>query len=121
MIQLRQGQSLRFDCTFYHQGGPYSGAKLHCVIGNQAITFDEILWEDSPVLNFPNYDQQPAPYQETVLVPVTKAISSGRYETYVKLMGIPGSDLFWYGPQDDIEILAEEAVFSNLNVVYQAA
>lgn len=127
MVQLRSGQSLRFDCRFNHQGGPYSGAKLHAAIGNKGITFDEILNKESPSLSFSQYDATPTPYSEVVVIgPITVGsgggkISAGRYEAYVKLMSIPGSDLFWYGPLDDIEVLSVEAVFSNLQVTYTSA
>ena len=122
MIQVRDGQSVRFDCTFYHQGGGYSGAKLHCAIGVQNAIFNEKIAKDSLPLSV-SYDEGNEQYQESVVVGPIKVggiggLAPGRYESYVKLMSIPGGDLYWNGPLDDIEIISAEAIFSNLSVNY---
>ena len=121
MVRLAVGDRLRFICQFYHQGDSYTGAKLHVAIGKGGtFGFNEKLNADSVALSFPvNVNRKL--YQQTVDVPITSAISEGTdYEAYVKLMSIPGPDLFWYGPINDIKIETSVGVaqFTNLTVTY---
>lgn len=123
MVQVGIGNKLRFTVRFNHQGAAFSGAKIRCSIGQKlfdVVVFDEILWAESPSLSFPN-DSTPRTYEQIVDVFITSAISPGSfYEAEVKLTGIPGGDLFWRGPTNDIEIIAggAQAVFSDLRVGY---
>ena len=119
MVSLAVGDTLRFTCQFYHQGAAYSGAKLRAAIGHRgSFGFDEILYAEAGPFSFPQ-DINPKLYQQVVNIPITSSIGAGTdYEAYVKLMSIPGSDQFWYGPSDDIAILGGPATFSGLTVTY---
>jgi len=126
MIQLNYGDKLRFTCSFQHIGAAYTGAKLRAAIGNRKTLpvgnlgwFDEILWSEVAVTGIYN-DSTEFTYTKTVDVAITTSIAGGNYEAYVKLMSIPGSDIFWEGPLDDIVIVGG-AKFQNLNVTYQKA
>jgi len=120
MLQLNYGDKLRFRCSFQHKGAAYSGAKLHAAIGNKGtFGFDEILQNEFIVSGIV-YDAAWNTYTMSVDVTITTAISSGAYDTMVKLIGIPGSDIYWYGALDDI-VIGGEAVFQNLNVSYTKA
>lgn len=130
-VELRNGDTLEITCIFTHEGKAFSGAQLYAAIGKKGlISFDEV-WghiATSPTLSFPD-DPIPAEYSEKLLITIKAgtgwaAIKPGTgYELYVKLVGIPGSDLYWYGPLDDITIVEPEvpgeAVFSNLEVTYK--
>jgi hypothetical protein len=119
MVSLAVGDKLRFTCQFYHQGAAYSGAKLRCSIGKKGtFGFNEKLWAEGGPYSFPQ-DVNQRLYQQTVDVTVTESTEPGsEYEAQVKLMGIPGDDLFWDGPANDITIVGAEAVFSQLTVTY---
>ena len=118
MIQLNYGDKLRFTCSFQHKGAAYTGAKLHAAIGNKGFAgFDEILNNETTVTGI-IYDATWRNYTVTIDVTITSAIAGGNYEAYVKLMGIPGDDIFWNGPLDDIVIVGASE-FQSLNVTYQ--
>lgn len=124
MLQLNYGDKLRFTCSFQHRGAAYTGAKLHAAIGNKKDVigiigwFDEILWTETTVNGIIS-DTAWQTYTVTVDVPITTAIAQGSYESYVKLMSIPGGDIFWTGPLDDIVIgTGGAAEFQNLSVAY---
>jgi len=120
MVQLAYGDTLRFTCSFQHRGAAYSGAKLRAAIGNKSILgFDEILWKEITVSGI-IFDATWQTYTVPVDIPITSAIQGGSYEAYVKLMSIPGGDIFWYGPLDDI-VITGAVEFANLNVTYQKA
>jgi len=120
MLQLQYGDKLRFSCSFQHRGAAYTGAKLHAAIGNKGtFGFDEILNNEFTVSGIV-YDATWQTYTMTVDVTITTAIASGAYDTMVKLMSIPGSDIYWYGTLDDIVIVGA-AEFQGLSVSYQKA
>ncbi len=123
MVQLSYGDKLRFACSFQHLGAAYSGAKLHAAIGNKRTVafidyFDEIVNNEVLVTGIV-YDAVWQTYTVNVDVPITSAISGGSYETMVKLMSIPGGDVYWYGSLDDIVVVSGAAEFQNLSVNYQ--
>lgn len=121
MVQLAIGNTLKFTCSFQHKGAAYSGAKLHAAIGNKGIIFDEILNKEITITGIKD-DPDWYTYTGTVDILITSSIAGGSYEAYVKLMGIPGSDIFWYGPADDIVIIGGAgAQFQNLSVTYTKA
>ena len=119
MVSLAVGDTLRFTCQYYHQGAAYSGAKLRAAIGHKtSFVFDEILWAEAGPYSFP-VDVNPKLYQQVVSIPITSSIGAGSdYEAYVKLLSIPGSDQFWYGPLNDITVVGGAATFSGLTVTY---
>jgi len=120
MLQLQYGDKLRFSCSFQHRGAAYTGAKLHAAIGNKGtLGFDEILNNEITVSGIV-YDAIWQTYTITVDVTITSGIASGAYDTMVKLMSIPGSDIYWYGTLDDIVIVGA-AEFQGLSVSYQKA
>lgn len=125
MVQLNYGDKLRFTCSFQHRGAAYTGAKLRAVIGNKIGLpgglgwFDEILYSEITVSGIV-YDATWQPYTVAIDVMITTAISGGTYEAYVKLMSIPGADIFWVGPLDDIVILGA-VEFQSLSVSYAKA
>ncbi len=128
MIELSEGQSLRVHCVFTHRGAAYSGAKIHAAIGNRSTLwgFDEIVSGNSQPLSFP-YAATARQYGEDVILGPIKvgtlfgAIRLGTYEIEVKLTDIPGADIFWIGPNEDIVIVeapVAPAEFANLTVSY---
>ena len=116
IVQLIVGDTLRFACSFTHSGPEVTTAKLRAVIGNKGATFDEILWTETLAFTIPA-SSTPLTVSKNVDVVITTAIASGFYEAYVKLMSIPGGDIFWYGALDDIQIIGDH-VFSTLTVTY---
>lgn len=120
MVQLKQGESLHVECQFTYQGTGYSGAKIHAAIGVQGtLQFDEVLAAEvdvGPLASSPT----PTPFTLGFDILITEAIAPGLYEFYAKLMSIPGADLFDFGPQDDIEILASHN-FSDFTAAYTKA
>ena len=116
MVQLNYGDTLRFTCGFSHIGDAWDGGKLHAAIGNQETTFDEVLNAEVSIGAIP-VDDTWTSYQSTVDITITTALAAGTYEAYVKLMSIPGGDIFWEGPNDDISIIGE-ADFQDLTVTY---
>jgi len=118
MIQLGYGDKLRFTCSFGHKGSAYTGAKLRAAIGNKgAFGFDEILSNEITVSGI-IFDATWQTYTVQIDIPITTGINSGSYEALVKLMSIPGSDIYWNGPPDDIVILGVSE-FANLSVSYK--
>lgn len=122
MINLNYGEKLRFTCSFQHRGAAYTGAKLRAAIGNKgAFGFGEIVWSEATITGI-LADINWTTYTKTVDVSITTALSPGAYEAYVKLMSIPGADIFWEGPLDDIVIAGgAEPEFQNLTVTYAKA
>lgn len=122
MVQLTYGDRLRFACSFQHRGAAYTGAKLRAAIGNKKDLvgvigwFDEILWTETTVTGIV-YDANWQTYTVNVDVNIGTEIAGGNYESYVKLMSIPGGDIFWTGPLDDIVIVGA-AEFQSLSVAY---
>ena len=120
MLQLAYGDKLRFTCSFQHRGAAYTGAKLHAAIGNKGVFgFDEIL-NNEIIISGIVYDAAWQNYTVTADIAITSALAGGSYDTMVKLMSIPGSDIYWYGTLDDIVIVGA-AEFQNLSVTYQKA
>lgn len=130
MIELRSGDKIRFSCTFRHQGAAYGGAKLRCSIGEKRniwpYDFIERVSKESPTLSFPT-DETSKSYTEVVTTDTIKVggfggLEEGYYEVLVKLMGIPGADLYWDGPDNDIHAMElGEALFTGLEVSYTKA
>jgi len=117
MIQLNYGDKLRFTCSFQHKGSAYTGAKLHAAIGNKGtFGFDEIINNETTVTGI-IYDAIWQTYTVVIDVLITSAIAGGAYDTMVKLMSIPGSDIYWYGALGDIVIMGA-AEFQSLSVNY---
>ena len=118
MIQLVYGDKLRFTCSFQHKGPAYTGAKLHAAIGNKGtFGFDEILNNEISVSGI-IFDATWQTYTVQIDIPITTGINSGSYEAYVKLMSIPGGDIYWHGTPDDIVIVGVSE-FDNLSVTYK--
>jgi len=130
MVILNNGNTLRCLCRFEHIGAAYVGAKLYAAIGKKGITFDEISGMNGTTIitNIQN-DSDWQPYQVTVDIPIDNiggvfgAKPGSDYEVMVKLMSIPGSDIYWYGPLNDITLEGEaaEAEFKDLTVSYAKA
>lgn len=119
-VQKNIGDTLVVNLSFKYVGPEYSGYKVRVAIGNKGITFDEILFNQSPAMQVPKTDVPTVygvPHQYTDIL-ITDAISAGFYEIYAKLFGIPGADQFWYGQLDDIQILSPQGQFSELTVTY---
>ncbi len=117
MIQLNYGDKLRFTCSFQHKGAAYTGAKLHAAIGNKGtFGFDEIINNEITVTGIIN-DSTWQNYTVTIDITITSVLAGGAYDTMVKLISIPGSDIYWYGALDDI-VIAGAAEFQNLSVSY---
>ena len=119
MIQLQYGDKLRFTCSFQHKGAAYTGAKLHAAIGNKGtFGFDEILNNEVTVTGI-LADVGWITYTKTIDITITTALDPSAYEAYVKLISIPGSDIYWYGTLDDIVIAGGgDAEFQGLSVSY---
>lgn len=122
MVTLLNGNTLRFTCKVTHLGDAFAGARMYAAIGVKGIEgFNEKLaaWKDFDVTK----DSIPKTY--TVVVDVligdigTLLFPGGLYEAYVKLISIPGDDIFWYGSPGDIELVSHQ--FSNLVVTYSKA
>lgn len=128
MIKLTNGDKLRCVCVFEHRGRAYSGAKIRASIGKRGTWgFNEVLYFVQIVTGIID-DVDWTQYQIPVDIPIqnigTAGVSPGTdYEVEVKLMAIPGADIFWKGPENDItlEVVAEEAEFQKLSVSYQKA
>jgi len=127
MIVLKNGDILRFTVSFYHQGKAFTGAKAYASIGKRDTWFNEVSGMNG-VITVTGIvdDKEPTLYKVIVDVPISNiggafgAEPGPGYEAYVKLINIPGPDLYWYGPLNDISFEAplEEAEFSNLSATY---
>jgi len=128
MIVLKDGDKLRLLCQFEHIGLAYTGAKIRAAIGKGgALGFKEYLKVEVPVSGI-KADPTWTSYEITVDIPIsgvgTLGIPVGSdYEVYAKMLSIPGDDLFWYGPENDITlaVVVQPADFQDLTVVYQKA
>jgi hypothetical protein len=124
MLQLNYGDKIRFTCSFQHKGAAYTGAKLHAAIGNKKDILGVVGWFDEVVNNETTItgivaDSNWVNYTVTVDITITTALGPGAYESYVKLMSIPGSDIFWVGSLDEIVIAGGGgAEFQNISVSY---
>lgn len=128
MVELRNGDTLRCACTFQHKGKAYSGAKVYVAIGKKgSISFNEAgsLHQQATITGIKD-DAQWTSYAVEVNISISgigglTGISPGTdYELYGKLISIPGSDIYWEGPLDDISLL-EDSGFSGLSVQYSKA
>jgi len=128
MISLKNGDTLRCVCSFQHRGQAYSGAKIRASIGKRWLgIFTEVLKYEQEVGGIVN-DADWTQYSIPVDIPIqnigTVGVSPGSdYEVEVKLLSIPGPDIFWEGPANDITLEAPlgEAEFQNLTVSYSKA
>ena len=130
MVTLKNGDILRFLCSFQHKGAAWSGAKLYAAIGQKDTFFNEVQgMNGTTIITGIKDDPDWVTYQNTVDVPISNiggtggAVPGSMYEAYVKLISIPGADIFWYGPLNDITLEAPIGVaeFRNLAVSYQKA
>ncbi len=133
-VELRNGDTLRLICDFKHKGKAYSGARIYAAIGSKGITFDELGgFNGTTVVTGIKDDPDWTTYRVTVDIPITKIdtflgpSAGSKYEVYAKLTNLPGlgiiTDIFWYGPEDDITLVAPlgKAEFQNLTVSYKLA
>jgi hypothetical protein len=125
MVTLKNGDKLRCVCRFQHRGQAYSGAKIRASIGKRGTWgFTEVLKYEQAVGGIVD-DTDWTQYEIPVDIPIqnigTLGVSAGTdYEVEVKLLAIPGPDIFWEGPANDITLEAPvgEAEFQNLTVSY---
>jgi len=131
MVELRNGDTLRLICSFQHKGKAISGAKIYAAIGKAGtvLGFDEISgFNGTTEITGIKDDTDWTTYKVSVDIPIDGIDtwlgpnSGSEYEVYAKIKNIPGSDIFWYGPNDDITLVppAGEAEFQNLTVIYNA-
>ena len=119
MVTLTIGETLKVMATFQYSGPGFSGYKVRAAICKKGVLWDEILFKETAALSVPSTPTLllyavPAGLLDIV---ITSAISSGLYELYARMTGLPGADLYWYGPLGDIEIIGAQ-VFQNLAVTY---
>lgn len=131
MVTLKNGDILRLNCSFYHRGAAFSGAKIYAAIGKKDTWFNEVqgMTGTTIVTGIVN-DVDWTRYDVAVDIPIANiggafgAAPGSDYEAYAKLINIPGADIYWYGPLNDITLEAEApppAEFQNLTVSYQKA
>ena len=131
-VELRNGDTLRLTCDFQHKGKAISGVEIYATIGkaDTLLGFDEISgFNGTTVVTGIKDDPDWTTYRVAVDIPISGIDtwlgpnSGGVYEVYAKTKNIPGSDIFWYGPHDDIVLLSPlgEAEFQNLTVSYTLA
>lgn len=129
MVSLKEGDIIRFTAQFQHRGQAYTGANLYAAIGQSVRTgFDPILYNEIPIVGI-KADPQWELYRVTIDIQILGGfggISPGNYLAEVKISGIPGADIIWRGPENDIVIEepppeAEEAQFADLLVAYSKA
>ena len=127
MIILKNGDILRLRCTFQHKGVAYSGAKIYAAIGHKGTAFSEVSgMNGTTVITGIREDADWADYVVNVDIPISNiggafgAAPGSDYEVYAKMVSIPGTDIYWYGPLNDIT-LSSPVEFQNLNVTYQKA
>jgi len=126
MITLINGNTLVLNVTFQHKGKAFDGAILYGAIGKKGITFAEVQgFIDALDVIGINDDVNWTNYTRTLEIPIFNiggaggAVPGADYEVYVKMINIPGADIYWYGPLNDITLEAEEAKFQSLTVTYQ--
>lgn len=119
MVTKTIGETLVVTAKFNYSGPGFSGYKVRAAIGEKGVFFNEILFRETAALSVPS-----TPTLTLYTVPaglldivITSGISPGLYELYAKMIGLPGADLYYYGPLDDIEIIGAQ-VFQNLVVTY---
>jgi hypothetical protein len=129
MVTLKNGDTLRLRCQFQHKGAAFTSGRLYGAIGKRAVIggFDEKLVSYITVSGIKD-DVAWTTYTITLDIPIknigTIGLPAGSdYEVYVKFDRIPGPDLIWYGPENDITLEAplEEAEFQDLTVSYAKA
>jgi len=120
MVTVKTGDRLKFVCRFTHQGAAFSGAYIRVAIGQKgAVSFDEALGHNVTSSSLSVlYDLVPTLYEVPLIITIQSNLGPGKWEAYAKLTGIPGADLYWYGPIDDIIVEEAAALFSNLTVTY---
>lgn len=128
MIILTNGDVLELSVTFQHRGEAFSGARVYGAIGKKGITFAEVqgMIDEYLVTGIVD-DVDWTDYTVVLEIPIANigsiggAVPGADYEVYVKLINIPGADIYWYGPLNDITL--EEPVgaaeFESLTVTYQ--
>jgi len=131
MVTLKNGDILTVTCEFQHKGEAFSGAKVYATVGKADTLierFEELQgYNGTTTITGIKNDEDWTTYQVTVDVSIQNIGGflgpkpGSIYEIYVKLIGIPGPDIFWYGPHDDINLETGEAAFQNLSVSYAKA
>lgn len=133
MLTLKNGDRLKLVAIFQHRGAAFSGAQIYAALGKRSQPtllfpqgqFDEKLVGRGSITGIIQ-DANWTNYTVDVIIPIinvgTLMFPAGSdYEVYAKIVGIPGGDIFWYGPENDITLeapLAAGAEFANLNVTY---
>ena len=125
MINLTNGDTLRLVLAFQHIGAAFTGARLYAAIGKKGLTFDEKIPQWLDLYNIV-VDANWRVYSYQMDIPIanigTIGFPAGTYEVYAKLTGIPGADLYWYGPLNDLNLqVVVAAQFKDLQVAYQKA
>ena len=126
MITLINGDVLVLSVTFQHKGEAFTGARVYGAIGKNGLTFAEVqgLIGETIITGIVN-DVDWTGYNVTIDIPIANiggiggAVPGADYEVYVKMINVPGADIYWYGPLDDITLEVEDAKFQELTVTYQ--
>lgn len=128
MVTLTNGESLTLTVRFEHRGKAYEGARVYAAIGKKNIGFAEVqgfIAETTVAAILDDVDW--TTYSVTLDILAFNiggaggAVPGSDYEVYVKLINIPGPDIYWYGVLNDIHLEAPvgEAEFRELTVTYQ--
>lgn len=127
MAILTNGDTLRLTCSFQHKGKAFTGAQIYAAIGKRDTWFNEVQgFVNTTTVTGIKDDVDWTTYSVTVDIPIFNiggiggAVPGADYEVYAKMLNIPGADLYWYGPLNDITLEAVGAAeFRNLSVTYQ--
>ncbi len=122
MVQLQQGNTLRFSGNFRHQGAAMTGVKARAAIGNKGtFGFDEVLWVEVTLPSIPYHaTATQVNFTLDMVIPAIGGYGNpepGIYEAYAKVY-TSTQEIFWYGTLDDIELVSGGATISNLSVSY---
>jgi len=131
MLTLQNGDILNITCAFQHKGEAYNTGRLYAAIGKRAVIggFDEKLVNYitvAGILDDPDWTD----YSVNLAIPIknigTIGLAPGSdYEVYVKMDNIPGAVLYWFGPENDINleggVPSIPTEFQNLSVSYAKA
>lgn len=128
MITLTNGDVLTLRVSFMHRGQAFEGARVYGAIGKKGLTFAEVQgFIGETIITGVRADLDWEEYIVTIDIPIFNiggaggAVPGADYETYVKMINIPGADQYWYGPLNDItlEQPTGPAEFKSLSVTYE--